>query len=332
MTPTLKAFMQALLTPDLSLTQLTTAQVRCTAEGLPLLERTTRFAEARITWQDEEWLVAMPLTAAAMPRVERIAARLHRLHVPWLAEYRILPSEMHYTELSGEVAQCDLLLQLLPAGKPFAEALLSISATTLRQALDRLEEELRTAGLSHNNLKATNLIWDGERLVPIRYHEMTAYTPEGDAAAFAALRRAVDRAAQPAGCGCVSDVAADYSPFRTLTGHLSTGACFEGLIRVEDATGWGFVDRENRPVIPAQYKWVGDFRENRAEVECFDGRMGLIDREGRYILPPEYEIVDYLPARSIVYARKEGRWARFDYLGVQRSEFCGQLCPELEEV
>lgn len=73
-------------------------------------------------------------------------------------------------------------------------------------------------------------------------------------------------------------------------------------------------------MIESRYLWADDFHEGRAEVETPTG-MGLIDREGTYIIPPEYEIVDYRPAESIVYVRRDGRWALFDYMGRQQTEF-----------
>lgn len=73
-------------------------------------------------------------------------------------------------------------------------------------------------------------------------------------------------------------------------------------------------------MIPATFRWAGDFHEGRAEVETETG-MGLIDRQGRWILPPHYEIVDYDPVESIVRVRQEGRWAEFDYLGRQQTRF-----------
>ena len=118
----------------------------------------------------------------------------------------------------------------------------------------------------------------------------------------------------------LSDAAVPYAPARKLTGHRWTSHLFEGLICVEDDAGFGFVDAENRPVIAAQYRWAGDFREGRAEVETAAG-MGLIDREGNYVIPPCYEIVAYDAAKSIVHVRREGRWAQFDYLGRQLTEF-----------
>ncbi|HBX90708.1 MAG TPA: hypothetical protein DEH06_05235, partial [Alistipes sp.] len=74
----------------------------------------------------------------------------------------------------------------------------------------------------------------------------------------------------------VHDAAAPYEA-APLPGHRWVSRTFEGLVCVEDETGYGYVDTQNRPVIPARFRWAGDFREGRAEVETDEG-MGLIDR------------------------------------------------------
>lgn len=319
MIPTLQTFTRALLTPDLSLTSLAQARVVTEKNGLPRLIRTSRFAEAEIEWRGSRWLLSMPLTSAALPRIERAASELRRLNTPHLAEYRILPNEMRWQDDAGGQHATDLVLQLLPPGRDFTEALLTEEKTLLLAALDTLEKAFGELRFVHNNLKAANLRWSQGRLIPLRYHDARIGEPsEADAAAFEALRREIAEAAQPR--QTVSDTTAAYSPRRPLTGHRWTSHLFEGLVCVEDEGGYGFVDADNNPVIPAQYLWAGDFREGRAEVETPAG-MGLIDREGRYVIPPEYEIVEYDPATSIVRVRNKGRWALFDYLGRRLTEF-----------
>lgn len=319
MIPTLQTFTRALLTPDLSLTTLSDARAVTDTNGLPRLMRTSRFAEAEIQWRGRRWLIAMPLTTAALPRIERTASELRRLNTPWLTEYRILPGEMHWENAMGEACTTDLVLQLLPAGRDFAEALLTEEKTTLLAAVDALEAALAELHVTHNNLKAENLRWSEGRLIALRYYDARiGAAADNDAAAFEALRRQIAGAASPQ--QSVSDTTAAYSPLHCLTGHRWTSHLFEGLTCVEDETGFGFVDTDNNPVIPARYLWAGDFHEGRAEVETPDG-MGLIDREGRYVIPPEYEIVDYDPASSVSRVRQNGRWALFDYLGRRLTEF-----------
>lgn len=318
MTATLTAFSQALLTPDVSFAQLADARPITEPNGLPRICRTTRFAEARIMWRGGHWLLFMPLSPSALLRAERLAAQIKPLNTSLLTEYRILRREMACMDFAGREQHIDLIIQRLPEGVSFAEALTSVQPETLSAALDTLERGLRKLGLSHNNLKSENLWWSNGRLIPLRYHD-AAFEADGDAEAFTALRRQIGECAQQQ---ILCDTTATYSASaqRPLTGHRWTSHLFEGVICVEDEAGFGYVDTQNRIVIPPQYLWAGDFREGRAEVQTSEG-MGLIDRTGAYVIPPEYEIVDYDPTRSIVRVRLNGQWALFDILGRRLTEF-----------
>lgn len=316
MIPTLQNFTRALLMPDLSFSTLQTARAVTDSRGLPRLSRTTRFAEAEIEWHAEHWLLSMPLAPQALLQIERTASKLRKLNTPLLAEYRILPREMHWQDSAGTEQTSDLILQHLPAGKSFADALLTEDKERLLSALDTLQEGLRELGFTHNNLKTENLRWCAGRFIPLRYHD--ARIGEGsDTEAFDDLRGKITAAP---GTQTVCDMAVAYQPMQRLTGHRWTSHVFEGLICVEDDAGYGFVDTDNNPIIPAQFIWAGDFREGRAEVQTATG-MGLIDRQGCYVIPPEYEIVDYDPSTSIIRVRLDGRWALFDYLGRRLTEF-----------
>ena len=288
--------------------------------GMPRMVRTMRFAEAEIEWRGERWLAAMPLTPAALPRIERTASVLRRMNTEHLTQFRILPEEMRWTDALGNERRTGLVLQQLP-GREFAEALLTEDKTVLLAALDTLREALRELEFTHNNLRESNLRWHRGRIIPIRYYDARIGAAENggaDAEAFEALKRRIAEAPMPR--QSVNDVEAVYNPVRKLTGHRWTSHVFEGLVCVEDEGGFGFVDTDNNPVIPSQFLWAGDFHEGRAEVQTRTG-MGLIDREGGYVIPPEYEIVDYDPAVSIVHVRHGGRWALFDYLGRRLTEF-----------
>ena len=319
MIPTLPIFMRALQTPDLAFERLATARAVTDGRGVPMLQRSSRFVEAEIEWQRRRWLLSMPLTAAALPRIERTVSRLRQLNTPWLGEYRTLPGELHWEDAAGTARTTDLVLEALPEGCTFEQALLTEKKQMLLAALDALERGLGEVRFRHNNLKASNLRWTTGRLLPLRYHDATFDTPgEADAAAFEALRR---RVTESAGTQQVlHDTTAGYTPAPRLAGHLWAGHLFEGLACVEDEAGFGYVDADNRPVIPAQYLWAGDFHEGRAEVETPTG-MWLIDRQGRYVIPPEYEIVEYDPAKSVSRVRRNGRWALFDYLGRRLTPF-----------
>ena len=328
MTPTLQLFTRALLTPDLSFKTLADARAAPGADGLPRLMRTTRFAEAEITWRGRQWLLSMPLSPAALASVERTASQLGRLNTDHLAEYRILRDELRWTDPAGRERRFDLALQHLPAGKPFAEALHTEPAERLLAALDTLETALRELNFSHNNLRPDNLRWSGGRFIPLRYHDARFDTSDGDAEAFEALRRRVREAGGPMQ---VSDIEADYAPLRRLTGHRWTSHVFEGLVCVEDDEGFGFVDTDNNPVIASHFVWAGDFREGRAEVQTAQG-MGLIDKRGHYVIEPRYEIVDYNPYTGCSRIRSEGLWALADYNGRIVGGFTPRYIEENEYV
>ena len=210
MIPTLPIFSRALLTPDLSFRTLSDACAETNAGGVPCLMRTTRFAEARIRWQGCCWLLSMPLTPSALPGVERTALTVRHLNTPVLSDYRILPGELRWTDTAGEQRTCDLLLQHLPEGCGFAEALLTEDRGTLLQALDTLEKELAGLDFAHNGLKAENLRWSGGRFIPLRYHDARISGDRSrDAEALEALRH---RIAEQGGTAAAHDTAAPYEP------------------------------------------------------------------------------------------------------------------------
>ncbi len=317
MTPTIQTFIRALLTPDLAFHSLASARAVVGPDGWPQLMRTTRFAEAEIEWEGRRWLLSLPLSSSAILSVERTASRIGRLNTVWLTPYRILSGEMQWCSPTGEEQRCDLVLQYLPEGLSFPEALRREPAERLLTALDTLQKELRGLNFAHGNLRETNLRWVGDRFIPLRYHDARFGHPEIDEPAFEALR---ERVLRESGSMQVSDATAAYDPLLKLTGHRWVYPIFEGLACVVDDSGWGYVDPENRVVIPSTFEWADNFHEGRAEVITKTG-MGLIDRQGAWIIPPVYDIIDYDPVESNVYVCKDGLWAEFDYLGRQQSEF-----------
>lgn len=312
MIPTIYSFIQALLAPADRLNLLHNAHTLTGPDGRPFLNRTSRFAEAEIEWQGGRYLVCMPLVPAAVPAVERAAAKLHTLRSEWLTEYRLLRDEMLFEDSAGGSHRSDLILQRLPHGISFTDALRAESKERLSKAIETLRCELARLGISHNNLKPDNLRWSNGKLLPIRWHYVRMEAG-GDEKAFELLRSALDEAA--ASQQTVSDVQAAYGmPADRLTGHLWVGHIFEQLVCVGDKEGFGYADPENRMVIPAQFLWADDFHEGRAAVQTATG-MGLIDKQGRYIIPPSFEIVEYRPETSLSEVRQDGRWYLYDYEG-----------------
>ncbi len=191
--------------------------------------------------------------------------------------------------------------------------------------IDCSEEEMSRAGFIHNNLKGTDLRWCDGKLIPIRYHDAQIHLSHRDndltnpdREAFTRLRMKLRTS--PEDFLTVCDKESYYHPMGEFGGHLWVSNTFEGLVCVEDESGYGHVDTLNREVIPSRFVWANDFHEGRAEVETESG-MGLIDKEEHYVLPPEFEIVRYDPVNNVAHVRKEGLWALYDHNGKMIRDF-----------
>ncbi len=140
-------------------------------DGVPLVRRTSRFAEAIGTITDgRQIIIYSPLSARAIADVERTAERVCAIRSPHLGEYRILRDELLFTDSLGESHTGDIIIEELPAGEPFGFGS-SQSSHALGEGLVRLREHLQHIGFTHNNLRAENIIvGDDGRLHPIRLH------------------------------------------------------------------------------------------------------------------------------------------------------------------
>lgn len=278
-------------------------------DGEPIL-RSTLFAEARVECDGERLIVGMPLAALSLRRVERLLPLKRHLVSVVVPQMRILRDEMEC-----DAGRSDILCEVLPDALPLSDAMAQVSsaaeAEAIVRALDALQAELQRVDLSHNNLREENILIDSEcRLYPIRWYYATDGVG-GDDEAFDKLRAKVARSAESLE---LHDVATAYNATPRLEGHLSVRPLHEGLAAVEDESGWGFVDCENRVVVEPKYLWVNNFREGRAEVQTTEG-MGLVDRTGAYIVEPKYEIVEFDERRGCVMVRSGGEWQELDYDG-----------------
>ena len=65
----------------------------------------------------------------------------------------------------------------------------------------------------------------------------------------------------------------------------------EGLARVRDGRGWGFIDKQGNEVIEPRFPGAGAFSEGLAAVQV-EGLWGYIDRNGQMVIEPQYEIAN----------------------------------------
>jgi len=310
-TPTIQNFTEALSYPSRELRNSLGGGFLAfrNTDGTPRVHRLSTVAEAAVTAQGRTWLLSMPLSAAARDEAVRRAARMARLRSPHLSAYRLLPQALEYTDSLGRVHTGDCLLELLPEGRPLDELLAegSCDPQQLVEALGAMQADFRRMHFAHNNLKPENLYWTGDRLVAVRcHHARTECFDDTDGAAFEALKRLIREN------GYTPEIAAEdraANPPSRWAGPLS-----DGLIRIREATGYGFADSHDCIVIEPRFLYAEDFREGRAEVETETG-MGLIDKEGNWVIEPRYEEVFFDENDGISCVREQGHWSLFDYGG-----------------
>lgn len=282
--------------------------------------RSTLFAECRIVWRGERWLLHAPIALHSMERAERAAMVLRALTSDSLGRYRILRDEILVDPVAD--LRCDAVIEPLPEGEPLRQVVGGMESESLLRSMGELRRRLQRLDISHNNLSPDNIVVDPSgALHPICLHYVSSgFGLDGDA--FARLE---SYAAQHALCteSCLHDTTAPYGAFRRdgAECYLSVGNMFEDRMRVQQTSGWGFVDADGRMVVAPRYFWVDDFREGRAAVQNFDSRMGLIDKSGREIIDVGYDIVEYDASTGRSWVCLGSRWAQFDYSGCRTSEW-----------
>lgn len=309
---TIVDFRRAVHRPDQWLGQLSDARM---ADGAAIC-RSSLTADCRMSWHGREWLLSAPISLRAIERAERAAAVLRSLPGESIGSYRILRDEILVDAATG--SRCDAIAELLPAATRLSEAVADIDVDRLQAALDDMARRLRHAGISHNNLNADNIvITDDGTMHAIRPHYATRGAG-GDEQALAEIGRYIAHHALPS-CACLNDTTRPYtagtaadSGCRDRMGHM-----FEERARILRDGAYGFVDACGSTVIKPEYFWADDFREGRAAVQRFDGRMGLIDKNGCEIIPALYDIVEYDVHSGRSWVARGSLWARFDYSGTQ---------------
>lgn len=275
----------------------------------------TYFAEAEVEFGGMHYLVCMPLTLSSLRRAERYIPLHRHLLTSYVPRLEILLGEMRFVDSVGRETTCDILREPLPAGEPFVDVLAAVTneedARQLIHAINELQGALLCSNLSHNAVREDNIIItsNGEARL-IRWYYATEGIG-GDDADFERLRGKIYSQVSM----MVRDVdALQYNVVPTFDDHLYVRPLHEGLAAIEDATGWGFVNSENRIVIEPRFCWVGDFYEGRAEVESEAG-MGLINREGEFVIPPIYDSVEYDYRSGNTQVWSSGVCLLYDYEG-----------------
>lgn len=97
----------------------------------------------------------------------------------------------------------------------------------------------------------------------------------------------------------------------------------EGLFKIGNERGYGFIDRAGNIVIEPQFEFALDFKEGLAAVRK-NGKYGFIDKTGRLVIQPRFDQAgDFEDGAAAVYI--ENKWGLIDKTG--RFIFEPQLEP-----
>ncbi len=105
------------------------------------------------------------------------------------------------------------------------------------------------------------------------------------------------------------------------------GPFHEGLACASLNGKYGYVDRENRTVVPFLFDWGGSFDEGIAVVRR-EGLYGAVNKTGEYVLSPDYEDLVWHSSNGVLIAcDAEGRWSLYGRDGKKTGpEFFDHIC------
>jgi hypothetical protein len=81
-----------------------------------------------------------------------------------------------------------------------------------------------------------------------------------------------------------------YDSSNYIPENVARRSYSEGLRPVQLGQKWGYIDSDEKFVIPQLYDRAGPFREGLAQVRQGE-KWGLIDRDGRFVVEPTYSVI-----------------------------------------
>lgn len=113
-------------------------------------------------------------------------------------------------------------------------------------------------------------------------------------------------------CGVIDSTGTNIVPniYKSISRQYS-----EGLLRVQDQNGWGFIDRTGQVIIPLQYAELYDFKFGWSAAKK-EGKWGYIDQTGNAVIPLKWESVTLIkkPCPTHVWCKENGKMYSYSYL------------------
>ena len=300
-------FKEALSAPSLHFKRLERVEpLLC--NGAPIVRRTHTAIESEIVLDGQRYLLFLPFHSKSVRHIQELEMETRERSRGPLIENRIFSKELTLIDSLGHKHLFDVILQELPNGTLFSDAVNRYCTADLFNAIRRMKERMDSTGFRHNNLNPSNvIICDRGVARPLRYWyaEWEEYT-DNDISQLIELIE-INRNNE-------LDLALSHVVCDNNEAYSAAPRCRKGITALRRGSYYGFIDEDGVPITRFIYSWVSDFCEGRAIV-AKGNKMGAINCEGRKILPAIYNTLEFDIETGIFTATNDKYRYHLDYEG-----------------
>ena len=302
-------FKEALSAPSLHFKRLRRVEPLL-RNGAPIVRRTHTAIESEIVLDGQRYLLFLPFHSKSIRHIHELEMETRERSRGPLIENRIFDEELTLVDSLGNKHLFDIVLQELPDGAIFSEAVNRYHTAYLLNAIRKMKERMDSIGFRHNNLNPANvIICDSGVARPLRYWyaEWEEYTDND----ISQLIELID-----INCNDELDLALSYIACDYDEGYSATPRQRKGITALRKGSRYAFIDEDGVPITRFVYSWVGDFCEGRAIVTK-GNKMGAINSEGRKVIPVIYNTLEFDVETGIFTATNDKYRYFLDYEGVR---------------
>ena len=278
-------FKEALSAPSLHFKRLRRVEPLI-CNGAPIVRRTHTAIESEVILDGRHFLLFLPFHTESIRHIRDLEMATRERSRGPLIENQIFSEELTLVDSLGHKHYFDVILQALPNGTLFSDAVNRYCTSDLLNAIRRMKERMDAIGFRHNNLNPSNvIICDSGVARPLRYWyaEWEEYT-DNDISQLIELIE-INRNDE-------LDLALSHAVCDHDEVYSATPCCRKGITALRRGSYYGFIDEDGVPITRFIYSWVGDFCEGRAIV-AKGNKMGAIDSEGRKVIPMIYSTLEF---------------------------------------
>lgn len=278
-------FEQALLAPTVHFKHLRQIEP-ILRNGRPIIRRSTNAIEAEILWEGRHNLLYLPFRSDSLIHIEEIESALRERRRGPLISNRIHYNELLMVDSIGRSEYFDIILQEVPKGMMFNDAIHYYRADDLRTAIRKMRDDLNAIGFNHHNLRPANIvICENGIACPLRYWyaEIEVFSNNNISLLEALIDKHYNTEADSMRKPLYAEEQTDKEP---------KPVSYEGITRLCRGNRYGFKFYDGSLIAPFIYTWASDFSEGRAVVGR-NGKMGAINNRGEKVIPVIYKKLSF---------------------------------------